>query len=80
MDSLENLISDNEGNHLLVALDFYDEEYKMRYLQIPAEFAEVEVADISIEKNDLDSPLSYRAFSRLICWLLHQFDAHPDCD
>lgn len=50
MDSLENLISDNEGNHLLVALDFYDDEYKMRYLHIPEEFAEVEVADISIEK------------------------------
>lgn len=78
MDSLENLISDNEGNHLLVALDFYDDEYKMRYLHIPEEFAEVEVADISIEKNILDRPLNYRAFSRLTGWLLQQYDAHPD--
>lgn len=41
MEREETLISDNEGNHLLVALDFYDEDYKFAVLNIPSEFADI---------------------------------------
>lgn len=33
MDSIENTFSDNEGNHLMVALDFCDDDYKTGLLE-----------------------------------------------
>lgn len=78
MKSIENLIADNEGNHLMVALDFYDEDYKLNVLQIPTEFGDMEVVDINIAKRDLEMPLHYRAFGHMSQWLVEQFMLHGD--
>ena len=76
MEREETLISDNEGNHLLVALDFYDEDYKFAVLNIPSEFADIEIADISIEKDILDKPIGYKAFADMCGWLATRFANH----
>lgn len=78
MESLEIVIPDNEGNHLVVALDFYDERYEISTLHIPAEYSDIEIADISISKLDLDTPISIRAFDELSRWLIRQFDLHDN--
>ncbi len=52
MDSTEILIPDNEGNHLVVVLYFYDDNDKADTFQIPQEFAELDIADININKLD----------------------------
>lgn len=65
MESVETLIPDNEGNHLVVVLNFYDEEQKADTFQIPSEFADVDIADIEIEKLCLDQPLGLSAFNKM---------------
>jgi len=78
MESVETLIPDNEGNHLVVVLNFYEDSQKADTFQMPPEFAELEIADISIEKLYLDRPLGLRAFHRMYHWLLEQFVQYPN--
>lgn len=78
MRNIERLIPDNEGNHLVVALDFYDEEYKIKTLCLPEEFSDIEIADISIGKLNLEMPLGMHAFSEMVEWLIFQFDNHQN--
>lgn len=78
METVETLIPDNEGNHLVVALSFYDDSQKTDTFQIPQEFTGLEIADISIEKLDLDLPLGIRAFYKMCGWLIKQFMQFPN--
>lgn len=78
MESVETLISDNEGNHLVVVLNFYEDSQKTYTFQIPSEFTELEIADIAIEKLDLDKPLGLRAFYEMCEWLIKQFVQIPN--
>ncbi len=78
MDSIEILIPDNEGNHLVVALSFYDNSIKSETFQIPEEFEGIDIADISISKLDIDKPLSIRAFFQMCEWLISQFTTFPN--
>lgn len=78
MDSIEILIPDNEGNHLVVALSFYDECIKSDTFRIPDEFAELDIADISISKLDIYKPLSLCAFHKMCQWLIEQFLIFPN--
>jgi len=48
MKSIENTFSDKEGNHLMVALDFCDDDYKQNTLNIPEEFSDVDIVDINL--------------------------------
>lgn len=73
MQREEILISDNESNHLLVALDFYDDEYKLQTFNIPPEFSNIEIADISIEKDDLNKPIGLKAFMDMTRWLYKKY-------
>ena len=78
MESVETLIPDNEGNHLVVVLNFYEDNHKTDTFQIPPEFAELEIADIAIEKLYIDQPLGLRAFNRMCQWLVEQFVQFPN--
>ena len=78
METIETLIPDNEGNHLVVVLYFYDDDDKINSFQIPTEFSHVEIADININKINLDRPLKSRAFFRLCGWLIEQFLQYPN--
>lgn len=78
MESIETLIPDNEGNHLVVVLNFYDDSQKTDTFLIPPEFAQLEIADIAIEKLNLDQPLRLRAFHRMYQWLTEQFILFPN--
>jgi len=78
IDSVETLIPDNEGNHLVVVLNFYEDSQKTDTFRIPSEFAGLEIADISIEKLILDKPLGLRAFHKMCQWLLEQFLQFPN--
>lgn len=78
MESIETLIPDNEGNHLVVVLNFYDDSQKTDTFLIPPEFAQLEIADIAIEKLNLDQPLRLRAFHRMCQWLTEQFILFPN--
>lgn len=78
METVETLIPDNEGNHLVVALSFYDDSQKTDTFQIPQELTGLEIADISIEKLDLDRPLGIRAFYKMCGWLIEQFMQFPN--
>jgi len=64
MDSVETLIPDNEGNHLVIVLNFYEDSQKTDTFQIPTEFTGLDIADISIEKLNLNQPLGLRAFNK----------------
>lgn len=75
---IEHIFSDNEGNHLMVALDFYEESYKQEVLQIPAGYSNIEIVDISIEKTDLDRPIHPSVFFRMSSWILEQFSNYPN--
>lgn len=75
---MEYIIPDNKGNHLMVALDFYDNAYKQETLQIPEEYSDIEIADISIEKVYLDKPIHFSAFFEMNKWLLNQFLGHSN--
>lgn len=78
MDSVENLIPDKEGNHLVVALSFYDDTMKAGAFQIPEEFGDLDIADISINKLDIDKPLHLRAFFKMCEWLIEEFLIFPN--
>lgn len=78
MEYIETLIPDNEGNHLVVALGFYDKTDKSTTFHIPEEFASLEIADISINKIDLDKPLNLRAFFKMCQWLIDQISIFPN--
>lgn len=78
MKSIENTFSDNEGNHLMVALDFYDEAYKQNTLQIPEEYSDIDIVDISIEKVFVDKPIHYSEFFKMCTWLLQQFSIYDN--
>lgn len=78
MESIETLIPDNEGNHLVVVLYFYDYNDKTSTFQIPQEFAELDIADININKLALDKPLKIGAFFKMCRWLLEQFLIYPN--
>ena len=75
--SIKTTFSDNEGNHLLVALDFYTDYYKQQTLHIPEEYCYIEIAEISITKFDVDKPIHPAVFFKMSTWLLSQFqDLH----
>lgn len=76
MAIIEEIFSDNEGNHLMVALDFCDDIYKQGTLQIPEEFADVDIVDISIEKVYLSKPINPIVFFKMSSWLLSQFETY----
>lgn len=78
MKSIEQIISDNKGNQLMVALNFYDYNEKIDILHIPEEYASIEIVDINIEKVELETPLHYGAFVAMNRWLFEQFKLHPD--
>ncbi len=78
MESVETLIPDNEGNHLVVVLNFYDNNQKTDTFQIPSEFTGLEIADIAIEKLYLDRPLGLRAFYKMCQWLTEQLLQFPN--
>lgn len=78
MESIENIFSDNKGNQLMVALYFYDKDEKINTLNIPEEYADIEIADINIEKVELGEPLHYGAFVAMNKWLFKQFELHSD--
>lgn len=78
MKTIKTTISDKQGNHLLVALDFCDYYYKHDSLNIPDEFADIDIVDISIEKVYLDKPISINVFFKLSKWLLHQFELNEN--
>ncbi|MDE5788348.1 MAG: hypothetical protein K2H79_07400 [Bacteroidaceae bacterium] len=56
METIETLIPDNEGNHLVVVLYFYDDEDKEASFHIPSDFTNIEIVDINIRKLDLEHP------------------------
>ena len=65
MESIETIIPDNEGNHLVIVLSFYDDNDKTGTFQIPQEFVELDIADISIDKLHIDLPLNLSAFFKM---------------
>lgn len=78
MDTIETLIPDNKGNHLVVVLYFYDNSSKINAFQIPPEFHDIEIADININKLDIDKPLGLVAFNKMCDWLIEQFMLYPN--
>ena len=53
MESIEAIIPDNEDNHLVVVLSFYDNNDKVGTFQIPEEFEDLDIADIAINNSIL---------------------------
>lgn len=78
METIETLIPDNEDNHLVVVLYFYDDNDKTGTFQIPQEFAALDIADININKLDLNKPLGLKAFFEMCNWLFNQFLLYPN--
>lgn len=78
MESIETIIPDNEGNHLVIVLSFYDDNDKTGTFQIPQEFVELDIADISIDKLHIDLPLNLSAFFKMCQWLINQFSIFPN--
>ncbi len=74
MEQIEAQFSDNEGNHLMVALDFYDKDCMQTTFCIPPEFSDIDIVDISITKLFLDQPIKPVAFFKMSSWLLEQFE------
>lgn len=69
METIETLIPDNEGNHLVVVLYFYENIDKANTFLIPQEFINLDIADININKLDQNKPLKVRAFFKMCHWL-----------
>ncbi len=69
MESIEAIIPDNEDNHLVVVLSFYDNNDKVGTFQIPEEFEDLDIADIAINKLYIDMPLNLCAFFKTQVWL-----------
>lgn len=78
MESIEQRFSDKEGNHLLVALYFCDDDYKRNSLHIPEEYADIKVIDISITKVYVERPIHFSVFFKMSSWLLQEFERHED--
>ena len=78
METIETLISDNRGNHLVVALYFYEDVDKIESFNIPIEFFDLDIADININKLDLEKPIAISAFLKMNQWLLEQFLLFPN--
>ncbi len=78
MESIENCFSDKEGNHLLVALSFCDEDYKRSTLHIPEEYADIEIVDISITKAYVEQPIHFSVFFKMSSWLRAEFEKRDD--
>lgn len=78
MDSIENTFSDKQGNHLLVALYFFDKEHKSDSLNIPEEYNDVDIIDINITKEFVDKPIHFSVFLKMCGWLLEEFSNRPD--
>lgn len=78
MDNIETLIPDNEGNHLVVVLYFYDHNDKISSFNIPEQLANLDIADINIVKLDQYRPLNICAFLKMCRWLLEQFNMFPN--
>ena len=78
MKSINQRFSDNEGNHLLVALCFCDDDYKRDTLHIPEEYIDVEVVDISITKAYVEKPIHFSVFLRMSSWLLQAFEKNQN--
>ncbi len=62
IEDIEQKFSDKEGNHLLVALCFCDDDYKQNSLHIPEEYSDIKVVDISITKAYVEMPIHYSVF------------------
>ena len=78
MECIEHKFSDKEGNHLLVALCFCDDDYKLSSLHIPEEYAEIKVIDINITKAYVEKPIHFSVFFKMSSWLLQEFEKHED--
>ena len=78
MESIEQKFSDREGNHLLVALYFCDDDYKRNSLFIPAEYSDIKVVDINITKAYIDKPIHFSVFFQMSRWLLEMFEQTGD--
>ncbi|MBJ2188558.1 MAG: hypothetical protein JFR41_08045 [Muribaculaceae bacterium] len=76
MNVIKQIIEDNEGNHIVVALTFYDNDYKLEQLRIPEEFHDAEIADIGIEKLDSDRFVHPSTLFKMSSWLLDMFRQH----
>lgn len=78
MESIEKPFSDKGGNHLLVALYFYDADYKLNILNIPEEYSTIKIVDINITKAYVDLPINPIAFFKMSDWLLCLFKEMED--
>lgn len=78
MTSIEQIFSDKKGNHLLVALYLCDNDYKLKALNIPEEYTDIEIVDINIGKASIEKPIHPVALFKMTSWLLEQFKAHPN--
>ncbi len=78
MQSLEQTFSDIGGNHLLVALYFCDNDYKLQTLNIPEEYANIDIVDINIEKAYLEKPIHPAVFFKMSSWLLEVFEKYDN--
>lgn len=78
MKSIETIIPDNEGNHLVVTLIFYEDVDKSVVFGIPDMFKSLDIGDISISKIALDRPLGIKALLDMGHWLLDQFQLFPE--
>lgn len=78
MEPIKQTFSDNEGNHLLVALYFCDNEYKLDSLHIPEEYSNVDIVDIDITKAFVEKPIHHNVFFRMSAWLMKQFESHEN--
>ena len=78
METVETLIPDNEGNHLVVALYFYDNQDKVSTFHIPDEYLELDIIDINIRKLDLNKPLGTGALFKMCQWLIDQLSVYPN--
>lgn len=74
MESVEKEFYDNEGNYLLVALYFFDDDYKRNALEVPDGYADTDIIDISITKAYVDKPIHYSVFFKMSSWLLYEFE------
>lgn len=78
MITIETLVPDNQGNHLVVVLYFYDNANKINAFHIPTEYHDIEIADININKLDSEKPLGLIAFNKMCDWLTEQFMLYPN--
>lgn len=78
MESIEHIFSDGEGNHLLVALCFCDDDYKRHSLHIPEEYLDTRIIDIDITKAYVDRPINPVVFFKMSAWLFSQFEELND--